>query len=250
MEIRVKITRTQPEKIILLELEEYLRGVVSSEMPASWPLEALKAQAVAARTYAARRAGKGKGYDVDDTVNFQAYRQNYTKDETDAAIKGTVGQVLTYRGELIDAVYSSSNAGYTVSAKERWGNEIPYLIRKKDPYDTHGGGGHGVGLSQWGAKGAAEKGLAYKEILQFYYPGTVLQQIDKDQIEGYPRRMVVNTRESCLNLRETPAGKVVDKLPRGAVVAVLRERDGWVEIVYMSGDWPRGWCSKIYLSED
>lgn len=249
MEIRVKITRTKPERVILLDLEEYLRGVVPSEMPASWPLEALKAQAVAARTYAARRAGKGKGYDLDDTANSQAYRTDYFRNSTDAAIQSTRGQVLCYKGSLIDAVYSSSNPGHTRSAEERWGNAVPYLIRREDPYDTHGGGGHGVGMSQWGARGAAEQGLNYKEILAFYYPGTSLGALSEDSTQGYPKRMEVFTEHSALNLRSAPRGEIIGRIPQGSSVAALREREGWTEVVQMGGEWPRGWCSAAYLKE-
>ena len=75
MDIRVKITRDNSNRIVVLNLEEYLRGVVPAEMPASSPQEALRAQAVAARTYAVKKIeeGKNRAYDVDDTAGYQAY---------------------------------------------------------------------------------------------------------------------------------------------------------------------------------
>ena len=77
MNIRVKITRDSSNTIKTMDLEEYLRCVVPSEMPASWPAEALKAQAVAARTYAMKKIQdrKSKEFDVDDTNAFQAYEE-------------------------------------------------------------------------------------------------------------------------------------------------------------------------------
>lgn len=176
MNIRVKITRDGSNIIKTMDLEEYLRCVVPSEMPASWPDEALKAQAVAARTYAMRRilTQKTKEYDVDDTVASQAYRIGNEHAPTDKAIKDTINQHLTYGGKVIDCVYSSSNGGRTRSAEERWGNAIAYLPAQDDPYNPEARNGHSVGMSQYGAKHRAEAGHTYKDILAFYYPGAVL----------------------------------------------------------------------------
>lgn len=171
MKIRVKVTRDGTDSIRLLELEEYLRGVVPSEMPASWPMEALKAQAVASRTYAMRKIEKRSKYpfDVDDTTNYQAFRLGYSKPTTDLAIEKTKDMYLTYDGAVIDAVFSSSNGGSITSAAERWGGDVPYLIAKPDPFCERKKNGHGVGLSQYGAKEMAERGFNYSDILKFYY---------------------------------------------------------------------------------
>ena len=251
MNIRVKITRDGTNRIVTMDLEEYLRGVVASEMPSSWPIETLKAQAIAARTYAARyvKTRSKYDYDVDDTVSYQAYRENYYKDSCDEAIKATTGIVVMYGNDFAQTVYSSSNPGYTRSAKERWGNDIPYLIHQNDPYDTHGGGGHGVGMSQWGAKGAAERGLTYKEILQFYYPGTTLNNMYVET-EEFPCYMKVITKNSNLNVRNEPNGSVIiGKMPKNAHCYGLSEKDNWTEILYDNGlEVIRGWSSSEYLS--
>ena len=115
-----------------LYLEEYLKGVVPFEIFASWSREAVKAQAVAARTYALRRAGKM----IDDTTSYQVYGGGKGHPNTDAAIKETEGQVLKYKNRLIDAVFSTSNGGKTESNTNAWGSDpTPYFVVKEDPYD-------------------------------------------------------------------------------------------------------------------
>jgi SpoIID/LytB domain protein len=113
-----------------VDIEEYLQGVVSSEMGAGYPLEALKAQAVAARTYAlrAREKNAGQAFDLDDTPACQVYGGVLSEDpRVTLAVRETAGKVLRYDGKLIDAVYSSTCGGYTESAKEAWGRDVPYL---------------------------------------------------------------------------------------------------------------------------
>ncbi len=181
--IRVKITRDGSNAIRSIALEEYLRGVVPSEIPASSGKAALEAQAIAARTYAAQKmsARAKQPFDVDDTTAYQAYRANNTDPRTDAAIAATAGQILTYNGKIIDScVYTASNGGQTVSALERWGSTRAYLPEQDDPYDKRAGykkNGHGVGLSQRGAQEAAKEGLTSREIIAFYYPGTVITDV-------------------------------------------------------------------------
>ena len=176
--IRVKTTRTDGA-VHEIDLEEYLRGVVPSEMYASWSAEALKAQAVAARTYAARKIKKNaaKEFDVDDTTANQAYNVKKIDARSDAAVAATKGVILTYDGKIAETVFSASNGGRTASAKERWGNEVPYLIAQDDSFDTRKKNGHGVGLSQYGAKARAEAGHDYKAILAFYYPNTAFGNV-------------------------------------------------------------------------
>ncbi len=116
-----------------IRMEEYLRGVLPSEMLSSWPKEALKAQAVAARTYAFRHNETGV---IDDTINYQVYGGYQSFPNTDAAVRETEGQVLKYNGKLIDAVFSASNGGKTESNANAWGGtQIPYFIVKNDDFD-------------------------------------------------------------------------------------------------------------------
>ncbi len=121
-----------------LLLEEYLYGVVPSEMPASYPEESLKAQAVCARTYAYRNmkhAGFPQlGAHVDDSTAFQVYGNTEEKAETTAAVKATKGQLLLYGEEPIDAYYYSTSCGYGTDTRAWNGMEaepVPYLQAKE-----------------------------------------------------------------------------------------------------------------------
>ena len=229
-------------------------------MQASWSLEALKAQAVAARTYTVVNLKPQEDYDLCATEDCQKYT-GITKEHpsSDQAIWETVGQVVTYNGQFARTYYHSDSGGIIASSGEVWGNDLPYLVahrdteissphqswdREVDPikvaavlaaygknvgsvqalrilsYSDSGrvdqlevsgsggsvtlsgttltkmmrewgmkstrfvmtgnlsargsGWGHGVGMSQYGAKTLAEQGYAYSQILGFYYPGTGL----------------------------------------------------------------------------
>ena len=111
-----------------LPLETYLEGVVPSEMPSSYHQEALKAQAVCARTYAWKQIEDGSlkeyGADVDDSVNFQVYQNQAPAESTTSAVVDTKGQVMTQNGELIQAYYFSTSAG-TTSTDQIWGADSP-----------------------------------------------------------------------------------------------------------------------------
>ncbi|MGG0720098.1 SpoIID/LytB domain-containing protein [Robertmurraya massiliosenegalensis] len=117
---------------INIPFEDYLKGVVPREMPALWNLEALKAQAVAARTYSAGSIGTTQ----PDTQSFQVYGGYDWHPNSSKAVDDTKGKVLKYNGSRISAVYSSSNGGYTESNSNLWGSaQVPYLPAKKDTYD-------------------------------------------------------------------------------------------------------------------
>ena len=121
-----------------LHLELYLYGVVPSEMPNSWPLEALKAQAVAARTYAANKIRAGQTYALVDTQSDQVYR-GYNKSASRAiqAVDATRGQVLKYKGSFAETFYSSSNGGITERAGNAFASDRDYLKIKEDKYDLN-----------------------------------------------------------------------------------------------------------------
>ncbi|MTI79759.1 MAG: SpoIID/LytB domain-containing protein [Firmicutes bacterium] len=121
-----------------LPFEEYLYGIVPSEMPNHWPKEALKAQAVVARTYALYSQGQYLAYGFDILASqqnqiYHGYDQETTA--TNAAVQQTKGQVLTYDNRLIMAVFHSSNGGFTGNCSEVWKEEVPYLQAKKDSFD-------------------------------------------------------------------------------------------------------------------
>lgn len=269
--LQVEIEKDQTVLVNILPVEEYLYGVLKNEIGPSWPAEALKAQAVASRTFVLRRVALASGprnqpVTLAADVSIQVYKGSTSEDpRITAAIDATRGLVLTHAGEMIEAVFHSESGGMLESAADLWSRGYPYLIAKADPYsgssprafwsadlsekdilraigrefrgkigrlrrmevskttsgnrakeilligtrgratvpagkfrlaigpdkvrsllwtefsfDNHvlrvggKGWGHGVGLSQWSSKVAAEKGMNHKEILEFYYPGTTL----------------------------------------------------------------------------
>ncbi len=258
-----------------LGIEEYLYGVVPAEIQSQFPAEAIKAQAVAARSYLISNLGNysSHGFDILSTQNSQIYKGYEAEDpRTSRAIDATRGEVLIFRGRPIPAFFHASSGGYTENSEDIWSAALPYIRTKADPLDSGGGNkhynwqvtyshqqlinqlsaqgyqfqtvadlkvlamtasskrvkamritgtgedgspkvvdvknannvrgalglksalfdieknvdqtghlkeititgdgwGHGLGLSQWGARGMAEKGYNYREILQYYYTG-------------------------------------------------------------------------------
>ena len=150
-------TQTPQEQTVLLDtgqgveeisLQRYLTGVLLAEMPASFEPEALKAQAVAARTFALRRMQQGKHWDCDLCASgscCQAWLseaavkeklgstwESYWKKAADA-VEATADMVLRYQGQLIDAVYFSCSGGMTEDAAAVWGSSVPYLQPVSSP---------------------------------------------------------------------------------------------------------------------
>ncbi len=116
----------------VLGIERYLSSVVGSEMPAKWPLEALKAQAIASRTYALKQK-RNPLYDIDSTNKNQVYigleARTY---KTKRAVESTRALVLIYKNKLINSLFHSSSAGMTENSQDVWKNEYPYLSSVKD----------------------------------------------------------------------------------------------------------------------
>ena len=121
-----------------LYLEEYLYGVVPHEMSNSWPLEALKAQAVVARSYAVKRIGSSGSYDIGDTSSDQVYK-GYNASYTRAiqAVDDTAKKVLKYGGNIVTTYYSASNGGCTDIPLHNWssGEDVPYYQLQVDTFD-------------------------------------------------------------------------------------------------------------------
>lgn len=114
-----------------LPLETYLVGLINAEMNSKWHLEAVKAQAVVARTFAMKKMEerRHKNYDVKADVSDQVYHGSSLEDEeSELAVAQTAGEVLLYRGELANAFYHSTCGGHTASSQEVWGRYYPYLI--------------------------------------------------------------------------------------------------------------------------
>ena len=189
MKIKVKITTNENIKyfgcekntIKEIELEDYVKCVVASEM-GNAPDEALKAQAIASRTYACAQ-GVLDGKVISDSASkaqaFRAPRHDYKR--CNNATKDTEGQVLTYGGKYASTYFCHSNGGRTYSSEEVWGGKRNYLVSRKDPWTKEKKNGHGVGMSQVGAIAAAQQGIKFRDILSFYYPYTTLKQIEMKQ---------------------------------------------------------------------
>ena len=202
MKIKVKVTTPSNMKyfqcakgaIIEIEFEDYVRCVVASEI-GNASLEACKAQAVACRTFAASRGVLDGKPISDDAGKAQAYiaaRDYY--EVCNKAAEETAGEVLTYGGKYCTTYFSHSNGGRTYSCEEVWGQKRPYLIARKDEWTRNakaGRNGHGIGLSQAGAKWAGANGIKYREILSFYYPYTTLKKIENEiDDDDYERRVL------------------------------------------------------------
>ncbi len=267
----IEIRRTAQGRLTIineLDLEEYLYGVVRSEMDPRWPPEALRAQAIAARSLAAQSAGRfaAEGYDVRSTTDSQVYGGVAAEDpRATTAVDATRGLVMIYEGRPAFAAYHTDSGGATESSEYVWGSVIPHLRGVADPYSKDAvnhewvlrldlaaieaalqragrpvrglqrleitgtspsgrvmtlrliaatgpiemkgadfraaigvntlrstlfvvrllpgvasvelvgrGSGHGVGMSQWGARGLALAGRGYTEILRYYYTGVTI----------------------------------------------------------------------------
>jgi stage II sporulation protein D len=117
-------------------LESYLQGVVAGEMPYTWPAEALKAQAVAARSYALASLVKGKPFDLYSDPRSQVYLGVAgEKASTTQAATATAGEVVLYGGKVATTYYFSTSGGKTASAADVFGFNVPYLVSRPDPWD-------------------------------------------------------------------------------------------------------------------
>ena len=121
----------------MIEIEHYVRGVVANEMGYSYPIEALKAQAITARSYAFRNINKHKNYGIDlcTTQDCQVYRGYVSEhDSTDDACSQTEGKVLTYDGKIVEAYYYAYSGGATLNSEDVWVNALDYCRGKVDEY--------------------------------------------------------------------------------------------------------------------
>ena len=135
--LEVAVSATKLNAINVVGLEDYLAGVVPREMPAAWPTEAVKAQAVAARSYALAHRVRGKTFDLYADTRSQVYGGLAAEDaRATAAIKATAWLVMLHEGKLVDALFHSTSGGRTVSAVEAFGTAVPYLVAVDDPHSA------------------------------------------------------------------------------------------------------------------
>lgn len=148
--ISVAVMRTKADTVEDIPLENYIVGVVAAEMLVEFEIEALKAQALAARTYAVSRilgGDKTEAYDLTDTIQHQvykndaelqklwgaAYEENIKKIR--AAVEATSGEIITYNDKPITPAYFSMSNGYTENSEDYWENEVAYLRSVESPWD-------------------------------------------------------------------------------------------------------------------
>jgi stage II sporulation protein D len=135
----LKLPGAKIRVVNVVGLDLYLRGVVPSEMPKTWAAEALKAQAVAARSYALSHLHAGGGFDVYPDTRDQVYLGiQHEAPSTNSAVGATAGQVVFYKGKVASTYFFSTSGGRTASVQDLYPNSpaIPYLVSVADPYDT------------------------------------------------------------------------------------------------------------------
>lgn len=145
--IEIKVLQTKSNKIIKLNIEEYVKGVIAGEMPLTFNEEALKAQAVAARTYALRRINENNKYDVVDTVMNQVYLSDeslkeklglnyeFYLEKIENVIKETKGEYVDYNGTYADTLFFSTSVGSTENSEEIFGTKVSYLQSVSSEWD-------------------------------------------------------------------------------------------------------------------
>jgi stage II sporulation protein D len=136
-DLRVAKAGAKLQLVNVVGLEEYLLGVVPGEMPKDWPLEALKAQAVAARTYAVGNLVRGRPFDLYSDWRSQVYYGAASEAPGPTrAVQETRGEIVTYEGAPAQVFYFSSSGGRTISALDAFGTDVPYLQSVDDRWDS------------------------------------------------------------------------------------------------------------------
>ena len=179
-EIAVWLRRS--DEIRMLDVEQYLRGVVPAEMPALWPMAALQAQAICARTFAlvarVRPRHPRRALHVCDAKHCQVWRPAMAHERTDEAIRSTAGLALTFEGQLAQAFYSARCGGRTLVAwvpeAAPWCQPVDCRCTEREMASPQRSAeqlarSHGIGLCQYGALEMALNGASWFEILHHYY---------------------------------------------------------------------------------
>jgi stage II sporulation protein D len=201
-------------------LDAYIGGVVAQEMPYTWPIEALKAQAVAARTFALKSIVKGKPYDLYSDWRSQMYGGVASeRDSATKAIQATAGEAVTYGGQLITAFYSSSSGGRTASAADVFGTPLPYLVSRPDPWDK-ASPNHRWGPVLLGARTLQSKlGVSAR----------VLDALGVPTPSGRIKSLTLRT-----------AGGTTTSVPASLVRTALGLRSTWITVGVLRLDRPKG----------
>lgn len=198
-------------------LEAYLAGVIPREVPASWPVAALQAQAVAARSYALAHRTADDDFDLYADERSQVYGgAEGEAAATTAAVKATAGSVLLYAGKVADTLFSASNGGRTMSAAEAYpGTPVPppYLVARDDPYDASASP-----FAKWGP--VVVPGSTIESALEL--PGTLVDLTVESTADGRPTEI----------LATTGAGPI--RIAPARLRAALGLRSSWVRLGVLS----------------
>lgn len=187
----VAVYRTETGTVTTVPFETYVKCVVANEVPGSFHMEALKAQAVTARTYAAAKiqASKESGCPkvhpmapLCDSTHCQVFQDASILENKSSwekiceAVDSTESQMLYYNNQLVQhALFHASSGGRTENSEDVFVSAVPYLRSVPSPYESeYTRSGHGVGMSQQGANGMANAGYSYEEILAHFYTGTTV----------------------------------------------------------------------------
>ena len=204
--------------INVVNMEEYLQGVISSEMPTAFPMDALRAQAVLARTYATKHLGKHRayGYDVCDTQNCQVYGGVSAESErANAAVESTMGEILTYQNKPIESVFSANTGGMTQSSKDAGWSQTPYLQPVSDYKDFD------FEMLQ---------PYHFRELLQ--YPHEAFSKYDKNvSLAAFRWTRVVDEQDlrDVIKRQKKDIGKIT------ALIPLRRGRSGYVSQLLVKG---------------
>jgi hypothetical protein len=161
--VKIRVLRKTTGEVQTMDIEDYVRGVVPKEMCSWWPQQALRAQAVAARTYALyfKHYPRHGNADVCDTTHCQAYGDTRYA-STDEAVEKTRGVVATYLGKIRPTFYSAACGGKTSADWGEW-------LKATDCPCGMAVNGHRQGMCQNGARVLADRGLAWGDIIKYYY---------------------------------------------------------------------------------
>jgi hypothetical protein len=230
--------------VVVMPMDEYLKGVVPKEVSPYWPPEALRAQAVAARSYASTRHAHGdEGADVCTTTHCQVWSPLHYE-TTDQAVDDTHGVAATFEGSIIYAFFFGHCDGHTRNSEQVWGGYLPYCRSVSCPCGYSSMFGHGVGMCQQGARTLAEMGYAYEDILEHYYTGVEVQA----QLPGRISSAAVTPRQGDTDTQFTYTASYASQtgeLPAVANVII----DGRAQSLYrMPGDREATWEYRLVTS--
>ncbi len=204
-QIEISVGESGVAIINTLPLEQYLYSVVGGEMPSNWHIEALKAQAVAARTYAVRRIDPDARFDVCDTTLCQVYPGFKSESaSTRLAVDSTAGLIAVYDGRSIDALYSANMGGHSADSEDVWGNEVAYLRAVPSQTDAE------ALNSSWGAES-----YVWEKVIGTQDLAASMRRF------GYP----VQGIEGIRVVEKTAAGRVLDLAILSTPTAVRLHRD-------------------------